>query len=435
MGAGSVFVGRTIGFIGGFLGLEATELKNLSSLYLATFVMRAAAFAAVAVMQKVILPDEGFRELQWLKGLLFTAFPLAEVVTVGYFGALCDRWGRKRVLIYAHFITGVAVLLFLLTLNLSEALTIQLISIAIFLSLFGVGAAAKVSSTLTMVSDLSHLKNRAQLMAVFDIVTLAGLAGGFAFGILGLDFLNVSPSLILGMGGAVVMGSVVIVLLFVQDTAFVRSERARTWDLLRTVFSDRNIVRLLPVYIPVIALYGYIITFTESLLETERGGNRLGGSLIIVVASLAVPLMVSMVLNSRWSDKVRRRRPFMAVGLVSFGILAIVVSMVRGQPVSALARYWWILALVAFGAGCFPPAALAYLGDVVKKSVSGTTFGVYSIIFGSGLIVGPIMGGFLTTTFGDLAFIVLALGLIGVSALGVVFLQESARTQTALERA
>ncbi len=437
-----MFVNRTMGVISHILGLESVDLKNLSSLYLATFTLRGAAFAAIAVMQKFILPRETFPDLQWLKGLLFTAYPLAEVGSVGYFGAMCDRWGRKRVLTLATFISAVAVFMFILPLNISEtqeSLTPQLISVAVFLSLFGIGAAAMVSSTLTMVSDHSHLKNRAQLMALFDIVTLGGLATGFGSGILALDFAKVSPYAILVAGGAGVLVSSALVIFFVRDTFFVRSEQARTWDLLRTVFSDKNIVRLLPVYIPVIALYGYIITFTEELLKTDEAAadpsKHLGPGLVIAVASLAIPLVTSMLLNSRLSDRIRKRRPFMAVGLVSFGVLAIIIASTAGRPIGELARYWPILAVASFGAGAFPPAALAYLGDVVKKSVSGTTFGIYSIIFGSGLIIGPILGGFFLTTFGDAAFAVLALSLIGVSGLGVFFLQESTRTVAALQKA
>jgi MFS family permease len=79
----------------------------------------------------------------------------------------------------------------------------------------------------------------------------------------------------------------------------------------------------------------------------------------------------------------------------------------------------------------FPPAALAYLGDIVERSVSGTSFGVYSIIFGSGLIIGPILGGALTERLGSLAFAVLALGFIGVSAVGVAFIREPAKSAPA----
>src|SRR2546422_11614172 len=84
------------------------DLANLSFLYFATFVMRAAAFAGVAVMQHAMNSLDAL----W-KGVLFAIYPLAEITTVGYFGALCDRLGRKRILVLAHFVTAVSVRLFI----------------------------------------------------------------------------------------------------------------------------------------------------------------------------------------------------------------------------------------------------------------------------------------------------------------------------------
>ena len=119
----------------------------------------------------------------------------------------------------------------------------------------------------------------------------------------------------------------------------------------------------------------------------------------------------------------------MAVGLLCFGGLAVLLSLAEmpsgGVDAAQLASRWPWIALTAAGAGAFPPAALAYLGDIAKKDVSGTTFGLYSIVFGSGLIVGPILGGTLTVVLGAAAFLVIAVVLIGVSAAGLLFLRES----------
>jgi len=99
----------------------------------------------------------------------------------------------------------------------------------------------------------------------------------------------------------------------------------------------------------------------------------------------------------------------------------------NGADLGQLAARWPLIAVLSAGAGTFPPAALAYLGDIVSRAVSGTTFGVYSIIFGSGLIIGPILGGALTEALGSLAFAVIALVLIGIAAVGVAFIREPSK--------
>ena len=73
-----------------FFNLGPGDIRNLSFLYFATFIMRAAAFAGVAVMQDVMHALDPL----W-RGVLFAVYPLAEIATVGYLGALCDRIGRS----------------------------------------------------------------------------------------------------------------------------------------------------------------------------------------------------------------------------------------------------------------------------------------------------------------------------------------------------
>src|SRR5207253_868261 len=157
------------------------DLANLSFLYFATFVMRAAAFAGVAVMQHAMNSLDAL----W-KGVLFAIYPLAEITTVGYFGALCDRLGRKRILVLAHFVTAVAVVLFIPSISPLTPVGIRPYLVGVFFAMFGIGAAAKVASTLAMVNDHTNVENRAQLMAFFDLVTFGGLVAGFGSGFLAL---------------------------------------------------------------------------------------------------------------------------------------------------------------------------------------------------------------------------------------------------------
>src|SRR5439155_386444 len=84
---------------------------------------------------------------------------------------------------------------------------------------------------------------------------------------------------------------------------------------------------LLPVYIPVVALYGYVLTFTDNLLGAGNAGSATTNQLLIVVASLGIPLGLSLAVSGRLSDRARLRRPFMALGLACFGGLAILLAL------------------------------------------------------------------------------------------------------------
>jgi len=407
-----------------FFGLGPADVRNLAFLYFATFIMRAAAFAGVAVMQ-----DVSARTLDALgRGLLFAVYPLAEIATVGYLGTLCDRVGRKRILVFAHLVTAAAVFLFIPSISSVVPTGVQPFLVAVCFVMFGVGAAAKVASTLAMINDHSSRANRAQLMAFFDLVTFGGLVGGFGAAFLALNAFGISDATVLAVGGIGVTVSVVMVQFLVRETPFTPETQRGTLELLRTVLRNRDIQRLLPVYVPVVALYGYVITFTDNLLGAGSEGSATTTQLLIIVASLGIPLGASLALSGRLSYRLRLRRPFMGLGLACFGGLAILLALAArpggGADTAQLVSRWPLIAILAAGAGTFPPAALAYLGDVVGHAVTGTAFGIYSVIFGSGLIVGPVLGGALTQALGPLAFAVIALGLIGISGVGVLFIRE-----------
>jgi len=383
---------------------------SLFILYFATLIMRASAYLSIAVITSTKYLETGVSNLT--VGAIIAFYPLAEVLTVMYFGSLCDKVGRKPVLLFSHLITAVAVFCF--------ALTNAVWALFIFSALFGVGAASKVSSTLTMVSDHASPDNRAQLMAIFDMVTLGGLAGGYVGGVLLINTYNVEPTPLFIGAALLVFISAVLVFLFVTETRTVCSEISG-WDRMKAVFNDPHIRHLLPVYVPTICLYGLIITFAERL--AEHIDLSLGAPAFRVLAIMGGTLFFSMIINGKLSDRLEKRRPFISIGLVCFGILAILIVN-YSEAMDVLWTSWPLVFVVSYGAGAFPPAILAYLSDISKTDSSGTTFGVYSLIFGSGMIIGPISGGFMLDHYGQLGFIIMVAVFVGIAAVSSVLLPE-----------
>src|SRR5207249_12123045 len=106
--------------------------------------------------------------------------------------------------------------------------------------MFGIGAAAKVASTLAMINDHSNRANRAQLMAFFDLVTFGGLVAGFGAAFLALHAFGVADAVVLAVGGLGVTVSVIMVQFLVQETPFIPDLERGTIDLLRTVLRNRS---------------------------------------------------------------------------------------------------------------------------------------------------------------------------------------------------
>nr|MDO8100644.1 MFS transporter [Candidatus Njordarchaeota archaeon] len=401
-----------------FTSAEMTRIMvfsriSLGALYVATFVMRAAGFATIAVATSGTYLGSG-PSADFMRGVIVASYPAAELVTVMGFGAVCDKIGRKPILVLGHFLTALAAFSFIF----SQGALALMIG---FSALFGVGAAAKVASTLTMISDMSTIKNRAQYMGIFDITTLGGLAGGYVGGAMLINLLHYTIFTSLILAGSGVLVSVFMVLLLVKETMGEQVTSIGVRGLFKRVFSNKEVLRLLPVYTPIICLYGLIIAFAESIAESGNIFSSTQALLTLGVVGLA--LISGLLILGRVSDRLLRRKPFIIVGLFCFGILASILTL----NVSSIEVLWPILplvGLVSFGAGAFPPAILAYLSDISKHETRGTTFGVYSMILGTGMIVGPLSGSLVIPTYGAIGFVLLVCLYVVLGALFSLRLPE-----------
>jgi len=396
---------------------------SLATLYFATLVMRAAGFASIAVATSGAYLGVG-PSADFMRGVIVASYPAAELVTVMGFGAMCDSIGRKPVLILGHFLTALAAFMFIFA---QGAIALMMA----FSALFGVGAASKVSSTLTMISDMSTIKNRAKHMGIFDIVTLGGLAGGYIAGmmLINIFLFTIFESLVLA--GSMVMVSVVLVLFLVRETRGEKVASIGVKALFKRVFSNREIIRLLPVYTPIICLYGLIIAFAQGIAES--GDIFSSNQALLILGVVGIALISGLFILGHVSDRLLRRKPFIIVGLFCFGILATVLTL----NVSSIEALWPILplvALVSFGAGAFPPAILAYLSDISKHETRGTTFGVYSMILGTGMIIGPLSGSLVIPVYGSIGFVLLVCLYVVLGASFSLRLPEPLREQKTSSR-
>jgi MFS family permease len=394
------------------MGLRASgHFWNIMAMYAVTMIMRASFYISIAVIQSNSYMNGSLQTLE--KTSVMLVYPIAELTSVSFFGSYSDKIGRKPIFVASLFITASAAALF--------AVANSFLVLLVFSAVFGLGAASQVSTTLSMVADMSSETNRARLMGYYDLSTLFGLAGGYSIGVLLLHF-GLAAFIILMAAASAAAVAGFAALAMIRETRTETHAEISITRLLRKVAGDKRIQKLVPVYVPIISMYGIFITLSETILE-EEFKTLAAFDLLVLFGMLGGSLVLGIITMSHLSDHYMKRRPFIVVGLLGFGLLAyLLVS--NSADITALWAIWPILPVLGFVAGAFPPAAMAYLTDVSERDARGTTMGVYSIFFGTGMIIGPASGGFVYTWYGIVGLAILVASFIAVAIVGTYLMSE-----------
>ena len=381
-------------------------------LYFVTLIMRASFYVTIAVISSDAYMSGVLQG--WGVTIVLIIYPLAELSTVSFFGSYSDKVGRKPIFVASLFLTGLAAFLFGIA-------TFEFLAYILAI-LFGIGAASKVTTTLSMIADSSSEFNRARLMGYYDLSTLVGLAGGFGLGIILLEF-GWAPHLLLFAAAGACTLSGILAYFLIKETRVISHTEVSMTALLKEVAGDRRIQLMLPVYVPIISLYGLMISKLKQIIEEHFSLTEI--DMLVLFAMLGVSLIVGIIVMGHLSDHLMKRRPFIVVGLIGFGALSYIL-VANAANFAAVWSIWPLLPVLGVIAGAFPPAAMAYLTDISSEEARGSTMGVYSIFFGTGMIIGPLAGQ-VAYVWGDLlGLAILVAVLIAIACIGTYFLEEAA---------
>jgi MFS family permease len=415
---------------------KKSRLKDLLSLprpliivFITTLLMRAGFYMSIAIFTN---PNYlvGFTPIQ--RTLLFIVYPLAELLTVAFFGVMADKIGRKIVYFIGLGVTAIAILLFSFT---------QIFGVLlVFSMIMGVGAAAQVASTLAMVADKSPPDKRGRFMGFYDAMTLLGLGLGFGGGFLLLEIhfeglipetstfwyflLDHRPETLFIVAAVVIFIALILAVILLRKTIFqpdlVTDEGFFT--KLLTVLKDKNIRYLLPVWIPIICLYAIVLRRSEDLASEL---NLHDVSLLVVLVIIFGSILIGFPLNGILSDRVGRK-PFLYIGMFSFAAFVTLIVFGTSHTNDKMLLYLSpALLVIGIGCGAFPPAALALLADLTKKENYGSSMGAYSVVYGTGMVIGPLLADAAYNIFDIWGIIILIWILCVISVVGTRLIPKS----------
>ena len=360
-----------------------TSFWHLRILYISTFILRVAFGALLLLISVYVTGNQGSGLLN--VAIIAVPYPLAEMLTANYFGQLSDRVGRKRVIVFGAILAAAIVALYTLSNNTWYLATLH--------GIHGIAAAATVAPAIAMIADHSLKSDRGRQMGWFDYSTLLGYIIGAVVGGILVDAVNVIAGFFLISGMLAISGALLIAL--VQKEPVAKRSDLRGFAQLRTVFKNKEVRLMFPIWLVVATLLGLALTYLPIIFISQ---HMKGVTIGIMFAGAGVVLGLLQPFWGKMSDHFGRI-PIMAYGVFSMlGVVLMILLVpdaVYSQDASGI-HFHLVgcipLAILGLGVGSFVPSALALMADSSEPGAYGATMGLYSFALGFGALIAESIG-------------------------------------------
>lgn len=334
-------------------------------------------------------------------GLLITLFTLPGVFLTPVLGVMADQWGRRRILVPALLLFGVAGFLCTFARDFHLLLILRFVQ--------GIGGASLGSLNVTIIGDLYSGRERATAMGYNASVLSIGTASypviGGALAILGWNFPFVLPILALPVALLVITG--------LKNPEPRRDQSLREYLSLawRSISNGQVLVLFATSVTAFIMLYGSYLNYFPILV-----GNHFGQSALII-GLLMSSMSFTTALVSSQMGKLTRRFGSRRLLIVAFGFYA------AGLFLMPLMPHAWMLLLptILYGVGqaLNVPNVQTLLADAAPMAQRGVVMSFNGMVLRLGQTLGPVVIGVVFTLRG-LGATFVAGGVIAVLMVGVV---------------
>ena len=187
--------------------------------------------------------------------------------------------------------------------------------------------------------------------------------------------------------------------------------------------NDRRILALYALTFLATLGYGIMIP-TLSVHAHSLGANH--SAIGVIISAFAAAQLLTQIPMGRLSDRIGR------VYLVVFGFGLMAVAATLYHFATNPGQFVVLQALAGVGAGCLWPPLMAMLTDNVDPAQRGRMMGMFNTVFFLGVGIGPLVGGFIASAFGQDAVFDAWTGVALLGALlCIVTIKESAKEKRA----
>ena len=308
-------------------------------------------------------------------GWLITSFTLPGVLLTPVFGVLADRLGRKKILIPALFLFGIAGTACAFTTNYNILLFLRFLQ--------GIGGASLGSINVTIVGDLYKGKERAVVMGYVSSVLSIGTASYPAIGGVLAAFAWYYPFML-----PILAIPVALLVIYSLKNPEPKNEQHLKDYLISTWKSiqNRNVLAIFIVSVATfVILYGSYLTYFPLFLDKTFGASTVTIGLMMSGASIATAITSAQMrrLITRFTEKQLIIAAF-AFYAVSLGLIA------------AADNIWFLILPIIFfgiGQGMNLPAVQTLLASLAPIEYRAAFMSLNGMVLRLGQTIGPLMMG------------------------------------------
>ncbi|HLO86077.1 MAG TPA: MFS transporter [Nostocaceae cyanobacterium] len=308
-------------------------------------------------------------------GLIITAFTLPSLILGPIIGVVADRLGRKKIIIPALFLFGIAGTATAFTRNFELLLILRLLQ--------GIGAAPLLSLSITLIGDLYSGDRRITAMGYSASIGSVGTASypliGGALAVLGWYYPFALPAVALPVGLWVVLG---------LKNPEVKSDRNLREYLLNAsqIVKNRQLFGLFIASASnFVLLYGAHVTYLPQLISDTFKESPATIGLLLSSVSVAITIT-----SSQLGNLAKRYKPTQLIqaSYLLFALALLIVPFVHSL--------WLLLiptTIFGIGLGIGFPCIQTLLAELAPREYLATVISVNGTFFGLGQTFGPLLMG------------------------------------------
>jgi MFS family permease len=360
--------------------------RNLLVLWAGSFLVSMAFSVSMPFMSIFLQDDLGVRDhLEVWTGAVFAVTFLASSVIAPFWGSLADKYGRRPMMLRAGICLSAAYFLYYLVQN----------PVELFAARFLEGLlAGYIPSAVALVATNTPEKQVGYALGVMSTANAAASIIGPLVG--GVVSHYIGPRDTFFMAGVMVLIAFVIALLWVKEPSFKKSEakRSSVFKDLQVAVANRSLMSaLLIVFVTstsIMILEPLITIYVQQLGSNASSASVSAG---IVFSAVGVATLIAAPRWGRIGPRIGYAK-VLSIGLLGGGIGNLLQIAVHNIAAFGVLRFVYGL----FFAAVFP-ALNAFIAMHTEPGFRSRAFSLNQTSNQLGLLIGPLIGGFLATQF------------------------------------